>query len=281
MECVMMNVLNFGIVARRVICVAGCFAALTSLTGCLSQGQYDRLREAYTSCQARNAELTRERDEARVALTQLQGSMGKGEGTLAELSRQNTDLRSQLDKALADYAGMQGKIAGLSFGPLDATTTQQLEGLERQFPDLIKFDSARGMLRVASDLTFDSGSAAVKDGAKQALSALSQILASGSASQYEIVVEGHTDSQRIANPNTIRNHPTNRHLSTNRANSVVDELAKMGVPQTRLMSAGWGEFRPSMPNNANGNTPGNRRVEIYLAKLPNTGANATASEPLK
>lgn len=268
----LMNVLKMGMVARRVVVLAGCVVAATSMTGCLSQGQYDRLREAYTSCQARNSELTRERDEARVALTQLQSNMGQGEGTLATLSKQNADLRSQLDKAMADYAGMQGKIAGLSFGPLDATTTRELQGLEQQFPDLIKFDAARGMLRVSSDLTFDSGSAAVKEKAKQALSALSQILSSGSATQYEIVVEGHTDSQRIANPGTLKNHPSNRHLSTNRANAVIDELAKMGVPQTRLMAAGWGEYRPSIQNNANGNTPGNRRVEIYLAKLPDAAS---------
>jgi chemotaxis protein MotB len=275
----MMNVLSSGSVARRVITLAGCVVALTSLTGCLSQGQYDRLREAYTSSQARNAELERERNEARVALTQLQSSMGQGEGTLATLQRQNAELRSQLDKAMADYAGMQGKLSGLTFGPLDEATNRQLQGLEQQFPDLIKYDAARGMLRVASDLTFDSGSAAVKENAKQALSALSQILSSGPATQYEIVVEGHTDSQRIANPNTLRNHPSNRHLSTNRANAVIDELAKMGVPQTRLMAGGWGEFRPAVANNANGNTPANRRVEIYLAKLP--GNNEAGNEPIK
>jgi flagellar motor protein MotB len=45
------------------------------------------------------------------------------------------------------------------------------------------------------------------------------------------------------------------------------------------MAGGWGEFRPAVANNANGNTPANRRVEIYLAKLP--GNNEAGNEPIK
>jgi hypothetical protein len=40
----------------------------------------------------------------------------------------------------------------------------------------------------------------------------------------------------------------------------------MGVSPQKMMAAGWGEFRPTVTNNANGNTPQNRRVEIFLVK---------------
>jgi flagellar motor protein MotB len=59
-------------------------------------------------------------------------------------------------------------------------------------------------------------------------------------------------------------HPTNRHLSAHRAIAVARALEQGGVPGDRIMIAGWGEYRPTAPNNPRGGTPANRRVEIYL-----------------
>jgi chemotaxis protein MotB len=257
--------------------VVGALLALSGMTGCLSQGEYDRVAEAYNSCKARTAELERERDEARISLSQLQSSMGQGEGTLSSLTARNAELERQLAQARGDLQGFEGKLSQISFGPIDAVTSNELERLAQQFPNLISFDAERGMLRVASDLTFASGSTVVNENAKQALSRLADILKSGSAAQYDVIVEGHTDSQRIGSATTRQHSPSNRHLSTNRANAVIETLASMGVPNNRLMAAGWGEYRPSMTNSANGNTPGNRRVELYLAKL--SSGNSAATTP--
>ncbi|MFA6046954.1 MAG: OmpA family protein, partial [Phycisphaerales bacterium] len=160
---------------------------------------------------------------------------------------------------------LQGRIDSMKFGPLDADTDQALTALAAQFPDLIKYDSARGMLRFAADLTFDSGSDVVKEDAKRAIAALGQILNNSSAAGYDVYIEGHTDSQRIS-ANTAKRHPTNRHLSAHRAISVIEDLAKIGVKPGRMLAAGWGEWRPAVPNSASGNTPANRRVEIFLVK---------------
>jgi chemotaxis protein MotB len=271
----MRNISRF-VSGRRgaLLVVAGAALSAFGLTGCIGQGEYDRVAEAYKSCEARTADLIRERDEARTALDQLRNGLGGGEKALAAVQAENAALRSQLDRAMQDYSGLQSKLANLTFGPLDAETTGRLEDLERQFPGLLSFDAERGMLRIASDLTFDSGSAVVKEQARQALTRFSEVLKSGAATQYEIIVEGHTDSQRIANPSTIKNHPTNRHLSVHRSIAVIDVIASMGVPQNRLMAAGWGEFRPAVQNAPGGNTPQNRRVEIYLARLAAAGAAA-------
>jgi chemotaxis protein MotB len=264
-------------------------SAVMGMTGCLNQSQYDRVSEAYSSCEAKLKEVQRERDEARLSVDQLRSTYGKGEGALASLQRENQDLRSQLDRAMSDYGTMQQRISGLTFGPLDQQTTNDLTDLASKYNNLIAFDAQRGMLRISADLTFDSGSAAVKQQARQALSELAGVLNSGSAGQYDVIVEGHTDSQRMANPATIREHKSNRGLACNRAISVIDVLSEAGVTNGRLMAAGWGEHRPAVSNNSNGNTPANRRVEIYLAKLNpamggampmgntpagNTGANA-------
>jgi hypothetical protein len=91
---------------------------------------------------------------------------------------------------------------------------------------------------------------------------------------YEVNIVGHTDSQRISDA-TARRHPTNMHLSCHRAISVRSVLASMGVPAGRMEAAGWGEFRPMVANTSSGNTPQNRRVEIYLS-LPKGGESASA-----
>jgi len=241
------------------------------LPGCIGQGEYDRLYETNRSLEARNAELQRERDEARAAADLIRNRIGSGEGTLADLQRQNAELRRLLDDAMADYRTLEGRMAGLTFGPLDAATDEALTRLAAQYPDLIKYDSARGMLRFASDLTFASGSAVVQDNARQALGALANVLKSPAASAYEVVIEGHTDSQRVS-ATTARQHPTNRHLSAHRAIAVIDELGRLSVPAGRMMAAGWGEHRPVVPNSGTGNTPQNRRVEIFLARGHSTGA---------
>ncbi len=177
---------------------------------------------------------------------------------------------------MQDYKTLGEGMSGLDFGRVDPMTDRALASIANQYPDLIKYDASRGMLRFASDLTFDSGSASVKSNATAALDALSKVLTSSSAQAYEVVVEGHTDSQRISGQH-LRSFPTNRHLSAQRAISVIDELHKMGVQDDRMLAAGWGEFKPAVPNTPSGNTPQNRRVEIFLAKA-SSNSNQT-SEP--
>lgn len=252
--------------------------AAGTLTGCVGQGEYDNLYTTNRSLKARNAELERERDEARTALEALKKSLGSGEGALAALQKENSELRRLLDEANASLKDLESKMAGLDFGKLDADTDALLKKFAAMYPDLVKYDAERGMLRFASDLTFDSGSIVVKEDAKRALSALAEVLKASSAMQYEVVVEGHTDSQRISS-GTARNHPTNRHLSAHRAIAVIDVLGSGGVTWGRMMAAGWGEFRPVVTNNSNGNTPANRRVEIYLAKSHATGTAGDAPAP--
>jgi chemotaxis protein MotB len=255
--------------------LAGSLVALaaTMLGGCVGQGEHDRLFETNRSLQSRNADLERENSELKLALDQIRGGVGRGEATMSELQRRNAELQRQLDQALGDLRSLESRLSSLNFGPVDSETDAALQALAAQYPDLIKYDSARGMLRFASDLTFDSGSAIVKENAKPAIDALAQILNSSAASQYEVVVEGHTDSQRIANPATLREHKTNRHLSAHRAIAVIEQLGSRCVGPTRTLASGWGEHRPAVTNTPSGNTPANRRVEIFLAK--SRGGTAT------
>ncbi len=269
--------------AVRALLLALAGTLLLPVTGCVGQGQYDNLYTTNRALTSRSKELERERDEARAALEAMKRNLGSGEGALSALQAENERLRNQLNQALADFKSLEGKLSGLTFGELDPQTDAALKAFADANPGLVTYDAARGMLRFNSDLTFDSGSAVVKDGARRALATLAQVLNTSSALQYEVVVEGHTDSQRISS-NTARQHPTNRHLSAHRAISVIDVLGGLAVSTDRMMAAGWGEYRPLVQNSGSGNTPENRRVEIYLAKgrsagmmSPQAGADSGSS----
>jgi len=255
---------------RRLTLLALGLTMTSLLGGCVGQGEYDRLYEVNSSLTAQNKDLARQLEEERQAkLLLMKGNMS-GETTVSGLQRENAMLRSQYDKAMADLRDMETRLASLEFGPVNADTNAALEQLASQYPQFIKYDAARGMLRFASDLTFDSGSDQVKENVKEAIAALAQILNSSAASSYEVVIEGHTDSQRISS-RTASRHPTNRHLSAHRSISVISELGKLGVSNDRMLAAGWGEFRPLVANSGSGNTPANRRVEIFLARGRGTG----------
>lgn len=257
---------------RSMLLCAAAMLAAAGLGGCVSQSEYDDATDSARAGLSGKARAERERDEARQAMDLMRNQLVRAEAANRDLSDQNSKLRAALDGAGKDYQDLLSRMEGLQFGPLDAETDQALAQLAAQYPDLIKYDAARGMLRFAADLTFDSGSDTVRESARSSLSALGNILKSGPAAQYEIIVVGHTDSQRISS-GTAKRHPTNMHLSCHRAIAVREVLGSMGVSQDKMQAAGWGEFRPAVANSGNGNTPANRRVEIFLAR--HTGGSSS------
>ena len=131
--------------------------------------------------------------------------------------------------------------------------------------DMVDFDEATGMLKFKSDLLFDSGSDHVQAGATEAIKALAGIMNSNDGSSFDIVIVGHTDDVPIKKPETLRNHPSNWHLSVHRAISVEKMLEADGLTPNRMAVKGYGEYRPVEPNKEGkkGN-PANRRVEIFI-----------------
>lgn len=255
-----------------------CLLAIAPFAGCASQAEIDRLNEENRALTDQNTRLQTDLEGARSEISRLGGSSIGKEGAVAELQRQLREALAQRDRATADLQGFEARLRGLQFGEVDPEMDRALTALADQYPELFTYDRVSGMIRVNSDLTFDSGQANVKAAAKPALQALARVLTSGTAQPYDVVIEGHTDSQRISS-NTARNHPTNRHLSAHRAIAVLDEMRGLGVNPQKMMAAGWGEFRPAVPNNANGNTPANRRVELFLVKSRGTFTPTVTETP--
>jgi chemotaxis protein MotB len=74
-------------------------------------------------------------------------------------------------------------------------------------------------------------------------------------------VEGHTDDRPI---NSSR-YSSNWELSTARATSVIAFLVQeVGLSPERLSAAGYGEFRPRVPNDSDEHRARNRRVDLIV-----------------
>ncbi len=258
------------------VSLVGLLALAGGLGGCVSQKAYDDVVRENRALKSRNVELQGRVDDLASTEASLRNQLDAAPRAMAGLEDANALAQQRLNQALEQIAELESQLDGMQFARLDPVTDDALRRMAARYPNLVRYDADRGMLQFASDLTFASGSAEVQAQAKNSLAALANILKSNEASVYDIRVVGHTDSQPIS-ARTRERHPTNMHLSAHRAIAVRRELVGMGVPAARVMAAGWGEHRPAVPNAANGNTPANRRVEIYL--FPGSGNGSSSFGP--
>ncbi|MGP1345297.1 MAG: OmpA/MotB family protein [Phycisphaerales bacterium] len=240
-------------------------------SGCVSQGEYDNTAGASRALQAELQQALAERDAAQEEIDRLSRA---SEAEKAAMRAQLAAAQERLDR----YGALEARInevdqnlAGVGLSAVDPATDAALRALASSNPGMVSYDSRTGTVRFAADVTFDSGSAVVKDQARNSLRQFAQIL-SGSGAGYDIEIVGHTDSQQPRNPQTLQRHPTNRHLSVHRAIAVGEVITGFGIPSNRVKVAGWGEYRPAVQNTSTGNTPANRRVEILLR--PSTAGSA-------
>ena len=251
-------------------------AGAASLGGGCATHQVDALQDENRALTEQN---TRQANEIRSLKSQVSlrdSSDADAQQLINEQRQQIAQLQDQLGIERDALENFEQRLGNVQLMGIDAETSRALVGLARQYPDLITYDAQRGMLQFNSDLTFGSGSDQIKAGAQETLQALANILSSGSAANYELMILGHTDAQPIGNPATRQNHPTNMHLACHRAISVRRQLVSLGVPPEKMMSAGWGEHRPVVPNSGTGNTPQNRRVEIYIRPIGTIAGSANS-----
>jgi chemotaxis protein MotB len=144
----------------------------------------------------------------------------------------------------------------------------ELTAFAQENPDLVDFDSARGTVKFKSDVVFAVGDATLTGKAKEVIDRFAKILNSANASQYELLIAGHTDNQPVRNRATIAaGNKDNWYLSSHRAISVGDELMKNGVNQARVGVIGYADQRPIASNSSPTGQQQNRRVEVLI--LPN------------
>lgn len=198
------------------------------------------------------ARLRRDVMRYRIELEELRTRLDLSDGEAAELreiaerrAREITALRSLVDRRTEVYDQLRQRLATLiSSGRLSI-------GFRRGFI----------VLRMPNRILFASGSADVSTEGEETLTAVAEALAE--IENRRFLVAGHTDNVPIR----LSGWNSNWHLSSARAQSVLNVLIGAGVPPDIMGAAGFGEFDPFESNDTSEGRTQNRRTELLV--IPN------------
>lgn len=233
--------------------------------------------------QTANAEAQSERlqslDQALEEKDELSASQ---QNMILRLSNQIASLRAQLAQ-ITEALKLQKERTAEKAGELEnvsrrlntllAERVNELEQYQSEFfARLRDILAANENIRIVGDrfllpseLLFASGSAQLGEDGKRELDKLAQVLLDVAEAippdiDWILRIDGHTDIIPINTPQ----FPSNWELSTARAVAVVRYLADQGVPEKRMVAAGFGEFFPVAEGTSPEALQKNRRIEIKL-----------------
>lgn len=195
--------------------------------------------------EAKSIEIQRKTEE----LLALDAELKSKEKLLAEREQRVNELEEMLSRQEANLKALKDKVAAA------------LSGFENKG---LKVEQKNGKIYVSLEakLLFKSGSIVVEAEGKKALIEIGKALEL--EKDLEIVVEGHTDSDKLSSAVIPRN---NWELSVLRATAVTEiMLANCAMSPKQILAAGRGEFHPVDVNDK----AKNRRIEIIIS--PNLDA---------
>lgn len=189
---------------------------------------------------AKSIELQRKQDE----LATLESELKSKQQLLAEREQRVLELEEMIARQESAVKALKQKV-------VNALVGFENRGLT------IHEKNGKVYVSLEAKLLFASGSTKVEEEGKKALIELSKVLEN--EKDLEIIVEGHTDTDKL----NSSNHPKNNwELSVLRATSVIEILltnSKMDPHQ--LMAGGRSEFMPVDLNDK----AKNRRIEIIIS----------------
>jgi chemotaxis protein MotB len=265
-------------------------AVLMTGVGCVPQEKYNAARlaldaanERFATADAQSKAASAEADAYRRQLEAIMADGSNKNGLVTNISQQLSEMQAryaELERQYNEALSRQGVVQ-----VLPEAVNNALTDFANQNPDLVDFDSARGVVKFKSDVTFNTGSAELKSNARTAIARFAQILNSPVAAGYELQVAGHTDSQPVSNPNTKKaGHLDNWYLSSHRAISVGKALQEQRVSPQRIAVVGYADQHPIASNANPAGMAQNRRVEVLITPNqvrtagPGEGAPAKAGK---
>jgi chemotaxis protein MotB len=188
----------------------------------------------------KNRELQKKED----ALVKLDKELKEKQALLVEREKRVNELEEAIRKKDAVVQLLKAKVANA------------LRGFENQGLSVVQ-KNGKIYVSLEAKLLFKSGSTFVEPEGRKALVELGRVLEN--EKDLEIVVEGHTDTDKLNSSVSPKN---NWELSVLRATSVVDILlSNSTMSPTQVMAAGRGEFLPIDPNDK----AKNRRIEVIIS----------------
>ena len=248
----------------RIVSVCVLAGLMFSQVAC-SSGSAQHLRQSQLlnrQLYNQNRSLTSRESQARQTVQAMKNHQDDLEKQLSVANQRVDNYASESAQLKQRYVGLLNRAKNQP-SPLSADTTRRFEELQRMYPGF-DFDPQTGVSKFHSDVLFSTGSDQIGQRGSSVLNEFAKIMNSNDAKRLNILVVGHTDDRRIAKGTTKQKHPTNWHLSTNRANSVVVKLSSSGIDAARMGVAGYSMYQPTVPNKDDKSRSQNRRVEIFV-----------------
>lgn len=212
------------------------------------ENKYDKLRLSgaketsllQSDLEAKNLELQRKED----ALDNVEKELNLKSKLLAEREQRVNELEELIKRKDDAVMALKTKVSNA------------LKGFENKGLTVVH-KNGKIYVSLEAKLLFKTGSVAVEEEGKKALIELAKVLEH--EKDIEIIVEGHTDTDKLASPTSPKN---NWELSVLRSTSVVDiMIANSKVNPSQLMAAGRSEFHPIDSQDK----AKNRRIEIIIS----------------
>ena len=256
-------------------------AMIMAMPGCVSKKKYAELQAEHQALQQNYTTLQSDYGKAQTRAQTIDALLQEARANNAELKDQYAKLQESLDKSISQNTQGNVNISKLvdeinasnkyikqlvsaksksdSLNLVLATNlTRSLTGADQ---DEVNVRVLKGVVYIslADNMLFKSGSYEVNSRAMTTLGKIAKIIKD--YSDYDILVEGNTDTVPISRTN-IRN---NWDLSTLRGSSIVQVLQNdFGVSPSRLTAAGRGEYNPIADNSTEVGRQRNRRTEIII-----------------
>ncbi len=260
-------------------------ALMITLSGCANLEELRQAQMLNRNLQAEKARLEQDLHDNRAVRGTLRTRADSLENQLASKDLLVTNLQNEndrLDSAFRTAQATLDKLAGQPIGMVNIPATlppeldTALHEFAAQYPDAVVYDAGHGIVKWTADVLFAFASDVVKQTAYPSLQHFGEIMQSTEAKDFEVLVAGHTDNVPIAQPETLKRHPTNWHLSSHRAIAVARLLQKNGLDPTRVGVMGFGQFRPMAANDSQESRARNRRVEMYIVPRGSFGQGSAA-----
>ncbi|MGC5324865.1 OmpA/MotB family protein [Brevibacillus sp. SYSU BS000544] len=187
-------------------------------------------------------EAAKSRDILQIQKLELQREIAQLEGKRKSLVENIREMKADEKIADPNWETAKAQLA-VALQEMNVHFEETSEGLMIRFPEKVMYAS---------------GSADLSDKGKQAVTNVAKVL---QRFTYKVRIEGYTDDVPISNSQ----FRSNWELSSARAISVMRELVDSnGLPASRFMVAGWGEYHPIVDNANAENRAMNRRVEMLI-----------------
>lgn len=249
------------------------------------------LQSNLEAVQSEQDRLSTELSVMLAARDQLQSNL---QATRQERDRMKADLDQKIQAKEMELSELESRVEGMNaelaeasgkIGSLESevqTLGQERDEIRTRFAELkrelesdlqsrdIEIEQLKGdltVIRLGSDILFDTGSAQLKEAGRNALGRIAAVL--NKYPDRQISLEGHTDAVPISE-RLQDEYATNWELSTARAARAVRYLQQQGVRPERLRAVGYGPYRPVADNDDPGLRGLNRRLEIMLLPVKQT-----------